>query len=101
MIVIRATLPLDPDRMDEVRDIVSDLAEASRAEDGVVDYQVAEDLETPGVLRIFEHYEDEDALAAHSEPDHLAAFQAELPDLLVGQPELMQYDVTSVEPIEI
>lgn len=101
MLVIRATLPLDPDRMDEVTEIASELAEASRAEDGVVDYQVAEDLESPGVLRIFEVYEDEEAFAAHGDTDHLAAFQAALPDLLVGQPEITRYEVSDSGPVEI
>lgn len=101
MLVIRATLPLDPDRMDEVRDIASNLAEASRAEDGVVDYHVTEDLESPGVVRIFEVYEDEAALDAHGDTDHLAAFQAALPDLMVGEPEIVQYEVTSAEDVEI
>lgn len=101
MIVIRATLPLDPDRMDEAADLGGDLAEASRAEDGVVDYQVAEDLESPGVLRIFEVYEDADAFAAHGDTDHLAAFQAAIPDLLVGEPELTRYEVSDSGPVEI
>lgn len=101
MLVIRATLPLDPDRMDEVTELAADLAEASRAEDGVVDYHVTEDLESPGVVRIFEVYEDEAALDSHSDTDHLAAFQAALPDLLVGHPEIMQYEVTSAEEVEI
>lgn len=101
MIVIRATLPIDPDRMDEAADLARDLAAASRDEDGVVDYQVAEDLESAGDLRIFEVYEDEAAFAAHGETDHLAEFQAALPDLLAGAPELMRYDVSSAEPVEV
>jgi len=101
MIVMRATVPMDPDRMDEAVDLASDLAEASRDEDGVIDYQVAEDVESRGTLRFFECYEDEAAFAAHSESDHFAEFSAALPDLLAGEPELIRYDVSDSGPVDL
>lgn len=101
MIVMRATVPIDPDRMDEAADLARDLAEASRAEEGVIDYQVAEDVESSGTLRFFEVYEDDAAFEAHSETDHFQTFMVEVADLLGGEPELVRYDVTDSRPVEL
>lgn len=54
MLVVRATLPIDPDRMDEAVDLARDLAAAPREEAGVLEYLIAEDLESAGVLRCYE-----------------------------------------------
>lgn len=101
MIVMRATVPIDPDRMDEAAELARDLAEASRAEDGVIDYQIAEDLESGSSLRFFECYEDQDAFETHTESDHFESFMVDLVDLLGGEPELVRYDVTDSRPVDL
>ncbi|RKD89097.1 putative quinol monooxygenase [Halopiger aswanensis] len=101
MLVIHATFPIDPDRRDDALELVADLAERSREEDGVVDYRVTTDVEDPNVFRIFERYEDEAAFGAHAETDHFEAFEEALPDLLSGDPEVTRFDVESASPVEL
>lgn len=50
--------------------ILEELAAASRAEPGCLMYQPCHDREDPRRFLIFEVYEDDDALRAHSESEH-------------------------------
>lgn len=93
MIVMHATLPVDPDQHEAAVELVRDLASTSREEDGVLEYRVTEDLEDEGTIRVFERYEDEDALSAHMGSDHFASFQAEAASVLAGAPSLRRFDV--------
>ncbi|WP_339102816.1 putative quinol monooxygenase [Haloterrigena salinisoli] len=101
MLVIHATFPIDPDRRDEALELVEELAEDSREEDGVVDYRVATDVGDPNVFRFFERYEDEAAFGSHAETDHFEAFEAALPDLLSGEPDVTRFDVESASSVEL
>ncbi len=101
MIVIHATIPLAPDQRERGIEIATDLADDSRAEPGTIDYQVATDLEDPNLLRFFEHYEDAAAFEAHVESDHFQAFENELPDLLGGEPTVLQFEVDSATELDV
>lgn len=101
MLVIHATFPIDPDSRDEALELVRDLAERSREEDGIIDYRVTTDVENPDTFRFFERYEDEDAFDAHAETDHFEMFEAALPELLAGEPEVTRFDVESASPVEL
>ncbi|QSW99743.1 putative quinol monooxygenase [Haloterrigena alkaliphila] len=101
MLVIHATFPVEPDSRDEALELVRDLAEDSREEDGIIDYRVATDVEEPNVFRFFERYEDEAAFGAHAETDHFQAFEEALPDLLAGEPDVTRFDVESSSPVEL
>ena len=93
MIVMHATVPVDPDSREEALELARDLAEASREEAGVVDYRVATDAEDPNLVRVFEQYEDEDAVDAHMASDHFESFQADVAAHLDGEPTLYRFDV--------
>lgn len=93
MIVLNATVPVDPDSRERAVDAATELARASREEAGVVDYRVAADVEDENVLRIFEQYEDDDAVDAHMASDHFRAFQEQVPEFAGGEVELHRFDV--------
>lgn len=101
MLVIRATIPIAPDSREEALDLARELAEASRQEDGVIEYQVATDIEDENRLRFFELYEDEAAFGAHGQSDHFQEFEAALPDLVAGAPEVIKYEVDSREELDL
>lgn len=101
MLVIYATIPIDPDRREDALAVVQELAVASRAEEGVVDYRVGTDVEDPSVLRFIEQYEDEDAFAAHAETEHFQTFEETIPDMLAGVPEVTRFDVESVSDVQM
>lgn len=101
MIVLHAVFPLDPAKRDDALDLIEDLAEQSRAEDGMIDYRAATDISDPNVVRFFEQYEDEAAFEAHSQTDHYEAFAAALPDLLAGEPEVHRFEVDSATQLDL
>jgi quinol monooxygenase YgiN len=101
MLVVHATFPIDPAQRDRALDLMYELAEESRAEDGVVDYRVAVDIEDENVFRFTERYESEAAFGAHTETDHFGTFEDALPDLLAGEPEVTRFDVESASEVEL
>jgi quinol monooxygenase YgiN len=94
MIVLNASIPIDPDSRETAVEAASELAQRSREEDGVIDYRVALDIEDDATLRVFEQYEDEDALNAHMNSDHYGSFESQVPEFAAGAPELYRFDVS-------
>lgn len=101
MIVLHAVFPLDPEKRDEALDLIADLAEKSRAEPGMIDYRPAVDVDDTNVVRFFERYEDEAAFEAHTQTEHFQEFEAALPDLLAGEPEITHFEVDSASELEL
>jgi quinol monooxygenase YgiN len=101
MLIVRATFPIDSDRRDEALELIETLIEHSQNEEGVIDYQVATGVDDPNLFRFFEQYEDEAAFEAHAESDHFQEFEAALPDLLTGEPEVTQFDVADSSAVEL
>lgn len=94
MIVMHASLPVDPDSLDEAVSLATDLAETSRTEEGVVDYRVGADIEDETTLRFFERYADDAAVDAHMNSQHFQEFQGEIASHLAGEPTLTRFDVS-------
>jgi len=101
MIVLDAVFPIDPQKREEAIELFGAVAEASRAEDGVLDYRVAAGIDDENRFQFFERYEDEAAFAAHGESEHVERLGAELPDLLAGEPEVTRFDVDSASAVEL
>ncbi|RDI69509.1 putative quinol monooxygenase [Halopelagius longus] len=101
MIVVHATFPIDPDNREQALELARKLAEHSRDEDGIVEYRVTTDIDDPNVLRFVERYENEEAFEAHAETDHFREFESVLPDLLTGEPKVVQFDVDSATDVEL
>ncbi|MEF8887254.1 MAG: putative quinol monooxygenase [Haloarculaceae archaeon] len=102
MLVIHASMPLASEKRDEALEQIADLAETVREEeDGVLDYRATTDVNDPNVVRFFERYEDEQALAAHSQTDHYQAFAEMLPEWLAGEPEVVRFDVDEMSELDL
>ena len=101
MIVLHATFPIDPERREDALDLADHLVEQSNREDGVIDYRAAVDVQDANRIRFFEQYEDAAAVEAHEESDHFQRFEAELPDLLAGEPEVLRFEVSDVTELDL
>ncbi|TRD10515.1 antibiotic biosynthesis monooxygenase [Erythrobacter insulae] len=66
---------------DAALDAFKTMIEASRAEQGCIDYAYALDVIDPSVMHITEKWTDEAALAEHFQTPHMAAFRSALGDL--------------------
>ena len=69
------------------------MVEASRAEDGCLDYAYAEDVIDRGLIHIRERWRDRAALEAHFATPHLAAWRESWPSLGLGERDLVLYEV--------
>lgn len=101
MIVLHATFPLNPATREEALDLIEALVEQSQQEEGMIDYRAATDVSDPNMVRFFEQYEDAAAFEAHSQTDHFKQFEKRLPDLLAGEPEVLQFEVDSATELEL
>lgn len=64
-------------RMDEARPVMRKVMEATRAEDGCIEYNFAEDVLDPGLIRISEVWESRAHLGAHAKSRHMAEWVAD------------------------
>ena len=58
-VILAGTVRFPPERMAEARERMKEMMRLSRAEDGCIEYVYAEDLEEPGLVRVFEVWRDE------------------------------------------
>ncbi len=99
MIQINGTIRMPEGAVDAGREALVTMMEASRAEDGCIDYTFAQDIGDPNTIVLFERWRDEAALAAHGASAHMAEFQktmAENPPL--GR-ELRMYKTDEGQPL--
>ena len=72
--VVAATWTARPGKEDVVRDAIAKLTPASRQEPGNRLYQAYQDPAEPGIFRLFEIYDDEEAYAAHGASEHFEKY---------------------------
>ncbi|OYX66756.1 MAG: antibiotic biosynthesis monooxygenase [Sphingomonadales bacterium 32-64-17] len=93
MLLIVGTVRLPAHHLEAAWPIMQRMAEASRAEQGCVEYSYAEDLFVPGLIHVKEMWADQAALDRHFATPHLATWRAAWPDLGIGERDLRVYDV--------
>lgn len=101
MIVLYASIPIDPEKREEALALAETLVEESNREEGMIEYRAMTDVEDETMLRFVEQYEDQAAVESHTQTDHYQEFAAALPELLAGDPEVIQFDVDSVSELEL
>jgi len=100
-IVVLAELLFPREATARAAELLAELAIATRAEPGCRRYVVAQDLEDPGRFHLSEHWQDIEALAAHFETAHMAAFSNAARPLGYSAPFLKQItvaDMTDLRP---
>jgi quinol monooxygenase YgiN len=75
--VVSATWTAEPGKEDVVLDAIEKLTPPSREEAGNRFYQAYQDPAEPGVFRLFEIYDDEEAYAAHGASQHFKEYALE------------------------
>jgi quinol monooxygenase YgiN len=94
MLLIVGTVRLPPDNMDAARPFMKRMADASRLEEGCVDYGYAEDIFEPGLIHVKEMWTSQSALDRHFASSHIAEWRAAWPSLGIGDRDLRAYDVS-------
>ncbi|HET6336666.1 MAG TPA: putative quinol monooxygenase [Polyangiales bacterium] len=99
MVILAGTIRVASGKQSAATQVLARLVEATRAEEGCISYSFAFDVLDDRLLRIFEVFRDEAALAAHWASPHMAAWRAEAAGLGVADREIWQYEATSGKQI--
>jgi quinol monooxygenase YgiN len=65
------------ENMAAARPIMRKVMDATRAEDGCIEYNFAEDVLDPGLIRVSELWDSREQLAAHLKTPHMAVWGEE------------------------
>ena len=90
VIVVEGTIRVGD--LDAARPHMEKMIDASRAEDGCVDYAYAVDLLDPTLIRVSERWESRDALARHVKSAHIAEWRACWPEVGITDRSLRLYE---------
>lgn len=93
MLLIVGTVRLPPGNRAAALPVMRRMVDASRAEDGCLDYGYAEDVLDPGLIHVRELWADQAALDRHFAAAHLAEWRAAWPALGIGGRDLRVYEV--------
>jgi quinol monooxygenase YgiN len=93
MLLIVGTVRLPAHNMEAARPVMKRMADASRLEEGCVEYVYAEDVFDPGLIHVKEMWVDQNALDRHFASTHIAEWRAAWPSLGIGDRNLRIYDV--------
>ncbi len=99
MLVIAGHIRIDPAKKDEAIPAAVEMMAETHKEPGCISYTFSADLSDPGVFRIFEEWESQDALDAHFKAPHMATFQAKVAGFGVKEMKVKRYEVSSVGPL--
>jgi quinol monooxygenase YgiN len=95
MIIIAGCIRVATGRRDDALTAISPMIESTRAEPGCVAYSFSFDVLDDHLLRIFEVFEDEAAVAAHRESAHMREWRTASALLGLSDRDLSQYAVKS------
>lgn len=80
-----------PDTVDEVRRILLELIEPSRAEAGCLKYELLQNAEDPTDFTFVETFANDEALKAHAAAPYIAGLAPKLKDLVARPSEVFRY----------
>ena len=75
MVILSVVIRVPPGEVAALRPALAIAVKASRAEPGNLAYTMAEDMLEPGVIRVFEAYVDDAALAVHGASSHFKTWR--------------------------
>ena len=97
MIVVNAIIEVDASTLSAMREAIITMEDASRAEDGCLDYTFSQELRDPNTLRITEAWRSMEDLAAHFATPHMATFQAAMAAHPPKRVDAKFFDATEVQ----
>ena len=93
MIIVHGTFPVKVDVRDDALELMRQMADASKEEEGCVSYEFYVGLTDPNTLLLFREWESVDALQGHFETEHMEEFLKLLPSFLDGEVASRRYEV--------
>src|SRR5688500_707750 len=98
-VVIAGTYRVPPENFARLKPHLDAVLAQSRAEDGCEIYSHAQDVQDPGLMRVFEIWRDEAAFDGHQRAPHVATWREACAALGVSDRALALYDVAAERPL--
>ena len=93
MLLIIGTVKLPPENLALALPAMQAMVNASRAEDGCLEYGYAQDVLVPGLIHVKELWRDQATLDAHFASAYFAKWRASWSALGIGDRDLRVYEV--------
>ena len=90
---IVAKVVANPDSVDQVCSILSDLVEPTRQESGCISYELLQNRTDPTDFTFVEEWETDAAIDAHLTSKHIRDALMKLPGLISSDPDIRSYGV--------
>lgn len=97
MLLITGTIRLPAEKLDEARPVMQQMIEASRAENGCIEYYYSQDVLEPDLIHVKEIWQDQVSLDKHFISYHIGTWRSEWPKLGITDRNLMLYEVSAPE----
>jgi len=98
-VVVIGMLRFPPESIPALRPHIRALVETTRAKDGCIAYDVAEDLFDPGLIRFSEEWPDEASLMAHLTAPHIDPWRDAARALGLMERKFTAYDGLNGRPV--
>jgi quinol monooxygenase YgiN len=101
-IIIGAEIRIDPADMPKIREFAAVMVDktVTLEKDTCIAYSFAEDFNEPGLVRIFEVWQSDEALAEHFKTQHMADFQEGMKSITVKDVKATRYEVGDYGPLQ-
>ena len=94
MIAVIGQFRMPPESMETARPLMRKVMEATRAEAGCTEYNYAEDVLDPGLIRVSEVWDSREQLTAHLAKDHMRVWGEERIALGLSGRAITVYEVS-------
>lgn len=98
-IAIVGQFRIPAENLASARPLMVAVMQASRAEDGCIEYNYAEDLAEPGLIRVSEVWESRQHLAAHFKSAHMQRWIEERAGLGLSGRQVTGFEAERGEPL--
>ena len=88
-----ARIKAKPDKIDEVRELLSALVEQTRKESGCITYDLLQNRNDPTDFTFVEEWASDSALDSHSISDHIKALAPKLQPIVTEPPDIRIYSL--------
>ena len=93
MLLIIGTIRLPPENLEAARPVMQRMVEASRREEGCLDYSYAQDVLEAGLIHIKEIWCDRASLDLHFASQHIREWRAAWPQFGIRDRRLVSHEV--------
>jgi quinol monooxygenase YgiN len=90
-----ARVKAHPDKVNELRSVLSSLVEPTCKEPGCLSYKLLQNNEDPTDFTLVEEWQSNAALESHFATKHFKDAMAKLPSLVEAEPDIRRYHVVS------